>query len=114
MIAIQDASFVRLGYSGDDRFAEVEVKAEGFDTPLIATFKQEADGGFALVGVAEKRDDHDLDWYDNNLHEAYPSAADKLFGAGSDGETTRKSFGEQVLRFGDVRGKIEDTLYYGD
>ncbi|WP_309120331.1 hypothetical protein [Paenibacillus sp.] len=113
MVEIQDASFVRLGYSGDETFAEVEVKAAGFDAPLIAAFKRGADGSFALTNVAEKRDDHDLDWYDNNLHDAYPSAMDRLFGAGSDGETTRRSFAEQVLRFGDVRDRIEDTLYYG-
>ena len=112
MIAIQDASFVRLGYSGDDAFAEVEVTAEGFDAPLVATFKREADGSCTLTNVTEKRDDYQLDWYENNLHDAYPSAMERLFGAGSDGETTRRSFAEQVLRFGDVRESIEEALYY--
>ncbi len=113
MIAIQDASFVRLGYSGDETFAEVEVTASGFDAPLIATFKREADGSWSLTNVTEKRDDHLLDWYENNLHEAYPSAMERLFGAGSDGETTRRSFAEQVLRFGDVRERLEEAMYYG-
>ncbi|HZG56500.1 hypothetical protein [Paenibacillus sp.] len=113
MIRIQDAAFVRLGYSGDETFAEVQVRADGFDAPLVATFKRRPDGEFDLVHVSERRDDRALDWYDNNLHEAFPSAMEKLFGAGSDGETTRRTFAEQVLKFGDVRGTIEDTLYYG-
>lgn len=113
MITVQRASFVRLGYSGGETFAEVEVRADGGDLPLVATFKQEADGRLTLVNVTEKREDPILDWYDNNLHEAYPSVMESLFG-GAAGEAERAAFAEQVLSFGDVRGEIEDTIYYGD
>ena len=113
MITIRNASFVRLGYSGDETFAEVEVAADGFDHPLIATFRREADGRLALANVTEKREDRLLDWYENNLHDAYADATDRLFGGGSDGETTRRSFAEQVLRFGNLREDIEDAFYYG-
>ncbi|MCI3923580.1 hypothetical protein MO973_25470 [Paenibacillus sp. TRM 82003] len=113
MVTVQHASFVRLGYSGDETFAEVEVQSDGRERPLVATFKQERDGRLTLVNVTEKQDDHNLDWYENNLHEAYPSVMNSLF-EGAEGEAERDAFAEQVLGFGDVRATIEDTIYYGN
>jgi len=112
MIRVQEASFLRLGYSGDDIFAEVEVKAEGYEAPLIAVFKKLEGGGLELVNVTEKRADFDLDWYDNRLHDAYPDAMENLFGAGSDGTLIRKDFAEQVLGVPGLRDEIEDALFY--
>lgn len=113
MVRIRDASFLRLGYSGEETFAEVEVAVDGFASPLTATFRRDGDGELDLANVTEKRDDLALDWYDNSMHDAYPSAMEQLFGAGSDGLTTRRAFAEQVLRFGGIRERIEEALYYG-
>jgi hypothetical protein len=110
MMTIQEASFVRLGYSGDETFAEVEVQANGRTHPLIATFKQEQDGRLSLVNVTEKHDDHILDWYENNLHEAYPSVMATMFAEESD----RQAFAEQVLKYNGIQETIEDTIYYGN
>jgi hypothetical protein len=110
MTTIQDASFVRLGYSGDQTFAEVEVHVSGHTLPLVATYKQEDNGRLTLVNVTEKHDDHNLDWYENNLHDAYPSVLGTMF----TGDTERQIFAEEVLKFKQIREKIEDTIYYGD
>jgi hypothetical protein len=113
MIAIDEAAFVRLGYSGDETFAEVEVRSGDFKAPLIATFKQAPSGALQLVNVTEKREDHKLDWYENNLHEAYPGVMGKLF-SGPEGEAERMAFERQVLSFQDVRETIEETIFYGN
>ena len=109
---VKAASFSRLGYSGSEVFAEVETAVEGVDATLVAVFKKSEGGVFELVGVAEKRADYDLDWYDNNLHEAYPSVTKKLFGDGPGGAAARKAFAEQVLGMPGVRDAIEDALFY--
>lgn len=112
-MTIREAKFFRLGYSGNETFAEVQLAVDGFARPLIAAFKEEADGNLTLVNVSEKREDYDLDWFENNLHDAYPSVMERLFGAGSDGSSTRSSFAEQVLKFGGLREELQDQLYYG-
>jgi hypothetical protein len=110
MITIQDASFVRLGYSGGETFAEVQVRASGHALPLVATFKQEADGRLTMTNVTEKHDDHNLDWYDNNLHDAYTSVLSTLFTE----DAERSAFAEEILRFKEIRETIEDSMYYGN
>jgi len=110
---IRHASFTRLGYSGEEKFAEAEVMMEGADTPLIVTFQSGPDGTLELVNVSEKREDFELDWYDNSLHSAYVSVAEQLFGVGRSAEAKREKFAEEVLAFEDLREAIEDAFYYG-
>lgn len=109
MYSITQAEFRRLGYSGGDLFAEVEVRADEWRQPLVATFKQEADGTLTLVSVAEKQEDPLLDWYENNLHDAFPNIEEQLFqGAASE----RAQFEKAVLAFENMQEIIEDKLYY--
>jgi len=145
-VRVTEAKFQRLGYSGDDVYAEVGVRAEGWDAPLVAVFRltggrpengeresggktagREAagggtsgggeggarlSGGWELANVTEQRAEYALDWYDNDLHEAYPKAEEKLFGAGPGGGAARRAFAEQVLGMPSVREAIEDALFY--
>jgi len=109
MMEIQDARFVRLGYSGNDTYAEVEVRAAGRETPLVAAFRRSAAGELTLANVSEKREEYELDWYENNLHDAYASVSESLFPDAA----SRADFAERVLAFGGVRERLEDAFYYG-
>ncbi len=102
-----------MGYSGREKFAEVEVSSDELDQPLIATFKQAEDGGLMLVNVTGKQADRDLDWYDNNLHTAYPEMEQQLF-AGPEGQAVRRKFAADVLAHNDTEEMLQDKFYYGE
>jgi hypothetical protein len=111
---ILSASFIRLGYSGKERFAEVEVAVQGEAVPLMVTFGKDPEGGLTLVNVAEKREDWSLDWFNNDLHEAYVSVTEERFGTGEGADEARSAFAEQVLSCGNVRETIEDVFFDED
>lgn len=110
-MAVEQAEFRRLGYSGEETFAEVELRSNEWKRPLLATFKQRPDGALSLVSVTEKREDPELDWYENNLHEAFPNVEETLFGERA---SERAAFEKEVLACGNIRETIEDKLYYGE
>lgn len=113
MVNVRDVSFRRMGYSGNEKFAEVEVRLDGFNEPLVVTFKQDVLGELSLVSVTGIEADHDLDWYENNLHAAFPKMESRLFGS-SGGEEARRNFAADVLSFNDTEEMLKDKFYYGE
>jgi hypothetical protein len=113
VVTVRNVNFRRMGYSGDEKFAEVEVSSDEFDTPLIATFKQEAGGELTLVNVTGNREERSLDWYENNLHTAFPDAEQRLFESPG-GEEVRRKFAADVLACNGTEEVLKDKFYYGE
>jgi hypothetical protein len=110
---IREVAFRRMGYSGDEKFAEVMVTSDDFNSPVIVTFKQERDGNLSLVSVSGIDEEHSVDWFDNNLHSAYPDLTQQLFPPPSGAAMLRK-FAAEVLSFGDTEEMLKDKFYYGE
>lgn len=113
MVDVREVHFRRMGYNGSEKVAEVEVRSGEYQQPLVATFKQDADGALQLINVAAVEEDLDLDWYDNNLHTAYSSLDGQLF-VQPGGEERRKKFAEDVLAFEGTEEMLQDKFYYGE
>ncbi|WP_274366264.1 hypothetical protein [Paenibacillus thermotolerans] len=113
MVDVREVCFRRMGYSGNERVAEVEVRSSEFPQPLVATFKQDNNGALRLINVAAVDERLDLDWYDNNLHTAYSSVDAQLF-VQPGGEERRKKFAADVLAFGETEEMLQDKFYYGE
>ncbi len=106
MYSIRDARFLRLGYSGDEDFAEVEVHREEMADSWIVTFRQTGEGTLEICRIVANKADHQLDWYENNLHTAFPEVQN----------LTRPEtivFAENILSFGNLQQTIEDAFLYG-
>jgi hypothetical protein len=106
MYSIRDARFLRLGYSGDENFAEVEVHGEGMVDRWIVTFRQTGEDTLEICRIVANEAEHQLDWYENNLHTAFPEVQNL-----SRPETN--VFAKNILSFGNLQQTIEDAFLYG-
>jgi hypothetical protein len=109
MGAIQDAKFVQMSRRGDVNYADVEVRLAGHDDPLLAAFALNG-GNPELAHVYKKNASRTLDWYDNNLHDAYIDLTAELFdnGRGEMGLGSRDDFAAEVLSHPNVRRELEE------
>lgn len=70
MKPFRSARFVRIGEWQGQPVAEVEAYEEGESDPLAVTLAW--DGmKYQPMRVLRNRADHELDWYDNDLHQAF-------------------------------------------
>ncbi|MBM7563814.1 hypothetical protein [Paenibacillus sacheonensis] len=93
--------------------AEVEVHtSEAQNQDLLAYFGQSADNDFDMIAVVNNDARSDIDWYDNNMHQAFTDITDDLFDTPTMktdwGE--RESFKEQVLSYPGVRADIRRLM----
>ncbi|KIL39086.1 hypothetical protein SD70_22475 [Gordoniibacillus kamchatkensis] len=107
MGAIQDAKFVQLAERGDVKYADIEVRLSGHETPLLASFAWNG-GDPQLASVYRKEASRELDWYDNSLHSAYVDLTAELFdnGRGELGIGSRDDFAAEVLSHPNVRREL--------
>lgn len=92
---------------------EVEVRTDDSRSPeLLAFFGPSRDNDFDMLAVVRNDADTEIDWYDNNLHQAFSDVSIDLF------ETStmktdwgrRETFKEQVLSYPGVRADIARLL----
>jgi hypothetical protein len=105
--SIQNAKFVRLAERCDKKYLDVEVHLQGRETPLLASFALNG-GKPELANVFSKDASRTVDWYDNNLHDAYVDLTTEMFDNGR-GELflgSRDDFTRTVLSWPDVRSEI--------
>ncbi|MGO4275285.1 hypothetical protein AB4Z22_36555 [Paenibacillus sp. TAF58] len=103
MSEIKQANIVRFTERNDVRCADVEVKADGIKGILLAEFTATKDNEFDMRHVYRKDASNEIDWYDNNLHEAFKDVSEELFNKGE-----REAFIEEILSFGSIRKELEE------
>lgn len=110
MKKIKQANIVRFTERHDVRCADVEVKADGIKGSLLAEFSATKDNNFEMRHVYRKDASNEIDWYDNNLHEAFKDVSEELFNNNRlDKEWgEREAFSEEVLSFGSIRKELEE------
>lgn len=110
MRGIKQVNIVHFTERNDVRCADVEVKADGIKGSLLVEFTATKDNNFDMRHVYRKDASNEIDWYDNNLHEAFEDVSEELFSnKGLDKEWgEREAFIEEVLSFGSIRKELEE------
>lgn len=108
MGAIEEANVVQMAERGDVKYADIEVRLTGHENPLLAAFAWNG-GNPQLARVYRKDAGGAVDWYDNNLHDAYVDLTAELFdnGRGELGLGSRDDFTREVLSHPNVRRMLE-------
>ncbi|QYR23345.1 hypothetical protein KZ483_10760 [Paenibacillus sp. sptzw28] len=95
------------------RCCEVEVHTGSSETPeLLAFFSESLDNDYDMVAVIKNEAATEIDWFDNNLHNAFTEISVDLF------ETVtmktdwgrRETFKQQILSYPGVRAELSSRL----
>ncbi|MBP1963544.1 hypothetical protein [Paenibacillus aceris] len=110
MSKIKEANLVRFTERDGVWCADVEVKTEGISGTLIAEFSATKGSEFEMSHVYRKDASREIDWYENNLHEAYKDISEELFGKKSreSKRGEREEFKEGILAFGSIREELKE------
>lgn len=111
MSRIKEAGIVRFTERNDVWCADVEIKAAGVEGTLVAVFTATKGGDIDLKHVYRNDASREIDWYDNNLHDAYTDVSKELFGLASSELKwgTREEFKEGILGFGSIREELREN-----
>lgn len=104
MRKIKQANIVRYTERNDISCADIEVKADGLQGVFLVEFTGSNDNDFDMRHVYRKEVSSEIDWYDNNIHEAFKDVSEELFKKWSE----REEFKEGVLTFGSIREELEE------
>lgn len=109
---IKKAVFSRVIPNGGELYGEVKVWPVREDAPMLAWFSQNGDGCLALTKLIRKQEELDLDWYDNDLRQAFDDVTDSWFTEPlSEGGCSRTEFEREILDYGDVAAEMEERLW---
>lgn len=97
------ARWLTVSEEGSHRLAEVEVELEGNQQPLVATLIKEGQNRYELQSLVQEDADIDIDWYDNNLHQAYVDVKPLWF----EKEEEIQQFVSHLLAFEHVRDSLD-------
>ncbi|HUC92670.1 MAG TPA: hypothetical protein VMS09_11650 [Paenibacillus sp.] len=112
MIEVQHASFRRTAHRNGRFCGEVQVTTNDARTPVVLVyFTASQDNDYDMVDILANDADTEIDWYDNNLHQAFANRNEWFE---TDEMKTdwgeRESFKEQVLAYGSVREDLAREL----
>lgn len=100
MKRVAAARFMRSVQNDSTTTAEVEFALEDGGS-YIAIIEKEGSGSFALSRIFRQQEQHDLDWFNNPLHDAYPDVTAEF--ADMDGHVLVES----ILATQDVRKDMD-------
>lgn len=104
MYTVTDAKFVQMVEQNGAMMAEVEVSvAERNDGLKVYLYPTE--NGYEAAQVLSNDADYDLDWYDNDLHQAFSDISDKVLNSAST-DASGNSFVNQVLAMDGVQTEL--------
>ncbi|AQT85931.1 hypothetical protein ERICIV_01194 [Paenibacillus larvae subsp. larvae] len=78
MAQVTHAEFVRMSQRNDVPCGEVKFYLDGEDTPYLAEVISSADGHKEVRRVYKMQADPAVDWYDNNMHQAYEEVTNRF------------------------------------
>jgi hypothetical protein len=98
MLTVLQASFRRLVNREGQTLAEVEAHTDLAGNPELLAYFRDGPRGYQLVQVVANDASTQIDWYDNNLHEAYEDVTMRMFSGPSHAAVhDRTAFAQQVL-----------------
>lgn len=104
------ASVRRIVDRGGVRCGEVEVKTDDPEHPVLLAYMTPTYGDeYDMVSVLGNDADMEIDWYDNNMHDAFTDETMAL-SSGVDGSGELASLKQQILASGVVREDLAREL----
>lgn len=109
---IKKAQYSRIIPSDGKLYGEVKVWPVNESAPMLAWFVRGDDGCLTLDKLIRKQEELDLDWYDNDLRQAFDDVTESWFTEPSQGSgCNRTEFEREILDFGDVAPTLEERLW---
>ncbi|MFB7817069.1 hypothetical protein NBRC13296_07275 [Paenibacillus chitinolyticus] len=118
---IKHAKVTRITNHKDVKVADVEFAVEGFDKPLLAKFEKPhgasssgsaGETSFKLGPVYRNDADLTLDWYNDNLHDAYEDVTAELLSSSTNiYELQKDQLEARLLEHGDVKRELEEGRF---
>jgi hypothetical protein len=109
---IKKAAFSRVIPNGGQLIGEVKVWPVKEEAPMLAWFVREADGCLSMQKLIRKQEELDLDWYDNDLRQAFQDVTSEWFTEPQSADAcNRTEFEREVLDYQDVAAELEEHLW---
>lgn len=90
--------------------AEVEVRTDDAASPVVLAYFASVGSEPALKEVLRNDADTELDWFDNNLHQAFQEISDHGTDSRAPGRSELQQFGDRVLAIDGVRERIRSLF----
>jgi hypothetical protein len=103
MYKINNANFIRVGNHNGQTAAEVEMNLSGYEKPFTV-YLQKTNEGISITQILQSDADYAIDWYENNLHQAYIDQTSNLL------LDSEESLTQQLLNYGNISEEIERNL----
>ncbi|WP_276352881.1 hypothetical protein [Cohnella caldifontis] len=108
MLTVRRAACRGIREWGDQRLAEVEVHAGDPGVPELLAYFREGPKGYQLVRVLANDARTEVDWYDNDMHDAFRDVTMQWFSGPSHlSDNDRRTFAEDVLNSDGVRSDLD-------
>lgn len=109
MLTVKQAKVRRMAHSDGEPVAEVEVVVAERPQPL-KVYLRPTEEGYEITQVLSNDADYELDWYDNDLHQAFEDLSDAVLHtfAARDGGA---AFVGQILSSGGVKKQLDDMFH---
>jgi hypothetical protein len=110
MLTVRQAAFRRVLEQGGETYAEVEVFTDNPRDPGLLAYFRAGSKDYQLVRVMKNEADTEVDWYDNNLHDALEDVTITMFSGPSHAGEDRNAFAERILVYDGIRETLERNL----
>lgn len=113
MYSIDSVKYSGITERGGRRCAAVQVTPlDDRDVPLIAYFVKTGIDQYEMVEVVRNDSDLAIDWFENNLHEAYQQISEEAFASGgqTDARWQRETFKQEILAYHGIREQLKSNL----
>ncbi|WP_138495957.1 hypothetical protein [Paenibacillus pinistramenti] len=116
MYNITNAEFRRMADYRGQRCAEIEVNSgKAGEHDLLVYVARTPQGAYDIVHMYSTDIDPEIDWYNNNLHNAYEEISEDEFGARSSSsmqtaELHKAQFKEKLFGMKHISAKLQENL----
>lgn len=113
MVHIKKAAFSRVIPSDGKLYGEVKVWPIREETPMLAWFAKGEDGCLLLEKLIRRQEELELDWYDNDLRQAFDDVTTSWFiePSSTGSGCNRTEFEREILDYGEVAAILEERLW---
>jgi hypothetical protein len=106
MMDIQHAELRRTAEIDGSRYAEVEVTEANTGHTYSVVLKPAEDGLYKVNRITEKHAEMELDWYDNDMHQAFKDVTDSLVNT----EDAAIELAQRIVGYGNIREELSASL----
>ncbi|ANE47134.1 hypothetical protein SY83_13655 [Paenibacillus swuensis] len=111
MYTIKSAHYLGVVEKNGTRYAQVAVQSAVPGQPeMLAHFTKKDENQYEMPLLLENHADLDIDWYENNLHNAFVNITSSENSPTGNSSYTKDLLGKEILSYGDVRDSVRNGL----